>query len=121
MKNDLDKLKDVNVDIRFYKPDEWRNLTNDQRKKCILTRRLQNKEGGDYGSGNGGGKRKFSFDKQTKRWKKKIEKQGRIIASLKAEKKETPSNSNTSNDGNNDSSEPKVQFNKGVAQRSKKD
>ena len=82
MKSDLEQLKDVQVDIRFYKPEEWRKLTNDQRKKCILTRRLQNLDGGN---GGGGGKRKASFDKQTKKWRKKIEKQGRIIASLKAE------------------------------------
>ena len=71
MKSDLEQLKDVQVDIRFYKPEEWRKLTNDQRKKCILTRRLQNLDGGN---GGGGGKRKASFDKQTKKWRKKIEK-----------------------------------------------
>ena len=72
MKSDLENLKGVNVDIRFYKPDEWRNLTNEQRKKCILTRRLQNSEGGGSGNGKFAGKRKISFDKQSKRWRKKI-------------------------------------------------
>ena len=111
MKSDLDQLKDVKVDIRFYTPDEWRNLTHEQRRKCILTRRLQNQGNGD------GGKRKASFDKQSKRWKKKIEKQGQIIASLKAEKKEN----NSTNEKDDNKDEPKVKFNKGVAQRSKKD
>ena len=66
MKSDLDQLKNVKVDIRFYTPDEWRNLSHEQRRKCILTRRLQNKENGDAG------KRKASFDKQAKRWKKRL-------------------------------------------------
>ena len=81
---ELDKLKDVEVEVRFYKPEEWRKLTPDQQKKCILTRRLQT--GG--GRREGGKRKSLSFDQQSKRWKKKIEKQGRTIAALKAGKSE---------------------------------
>ena len=56
--SELDKLKDVEVEVRFYKPEEWRKLSYDQKKKCILTRRLQTK-----GDNKGDGKRKsLSFD-----------------------------------------------------------
>ena len=41
MKTELDGLDNVEVDVRYYKPDEWSKLTNDQRKKCILTRQIQ--------------------------------------------------------------------------------
>ena len=109
MKSDLDQLKNVKVDIRFYTPDEWRNLSPEQRRKCMLTRRLQNQGNGDNG------KRKASFDKQTKRWQRKIEKKNQIIASLKAENNDN----NSTNEKSENKDEPKVKFNKGVAQRSK--
>ena len=50
---------------------------------------------------------------------RKLKKKGRIIASLKAEKNESNNNSNKDEE-KDDSDEPKVQFNKGVSQRSKK-
>ena len=59
------------------------------------------------------------MDKQSEKWRKKIEKQGRIFASLKAEKNES-NNQNKKEEDKDDSDEPKVQFNKGVSQRSKK-
>ena len=112
-KGDLDKLKDVEVEVRFYKPEEWRKLTPDQQKKCILTRRLQNN-----GGGKSGGKRKpLSFDQQSKRWRKKIEKQGRIIAALKAGKSDISNKDNNPNDSNSNDDEPKVTFNNSVTQR----
>ena len=111
MKSDLDLLKNVKVDIRFYTPDEWRNLSPEQRRKCMLTRRLQNQGNGDNG------KHMASFDKQTKRWQRKIEKKNQIIASLKADKNDN----NSTKEKGQDKDEPKVSFNKGVAQRSKKD
>ena len=119
MQSELDTLKDAEVDVRFYKPDEWRNLSSIQRKKCILTRRLWNGQqggSGSDGSGNDNGKRKFPTNKQTKSWKKKIERQGRIISALKAKKKESET---VTADNNNDTSEGTVKFNKGVTQQKK--
>ena len=122
MRGELDKLQDVEVDIRFYKPDEWRNLSNEQRRKCILTRHLQNGKQGGSGSGGGGndnGKRKFSNNKQTKRWKKKIERQGRLISALKAEKTEKKESVNASCHNTDNTSNRLVTFNQGVTQRKK--
>ena len=42
IQSELDGLKNVNVCIRYYKHDRWKALSDDQRKKCILTRQLQN-------------------------------------------------------------------------------
>ena len=113
MKSDLDSLKDFEVDIRFNKPYEWKYLSNDQRQKCILTRRLQNAN-----SGSGGGKKWKGSHNQTNEWRRKIEEQGRIISALKTEKKESEQESEKPVSGN-DTSVNKVTFNKGVTQQKK--
>ena len=110
LKSELKALKDVEVDVRYYKPHEWQRLSKQQRKKCVLTRKLEASI--DTGSGR---KRKHEDDdnnKQTNKWRKKIEKQGRIIASLKAEK----NNSNANPDSDKDKKK-KIKFNKNVTQR----
>ena len=117
MKTELDGLDNVEVDVRYYKPDEWSKLTNDQRKKCILTRQIQQRDGDT----SGGKKRKFNNQQRVKKlnnkWKKKLQKQNRIIAALKAEDK--PNSDENENENNKDErrSNKRFKFNSGVTQR----
>ena len=118
MKNELGTLSHVNVDVRYYKPEEWKKLTADQRKKCILTRQIENadrrtkfKRKFDHN----GRSRPQENDRLNNRWRKKIEKQGRIISALKAELKQDPDdNTGENKDG---PSKKKIKFNEGITQR----
>ena len=119
LKGELRNLKYMEVDVRFYTPDEWKRLTDDQRKMCILTCQLRNK--GDSGRG---GKRKFdgSQDKKsTNKWRKKIEKQGMIISALKVEISETKPNEDgsgtTKKKVKSNEAEKTIKFNEAVTQR----
>ena len=120
MRSELAQLDNIDVEIRFYKPDEWRKLSNDQRKKCILTRKLQNAGRNDLPGGKRG-KRSFNNfnenSQQTNKWRKKIEKQGRIISALKAEIKSDSSKDREDNQDNDKKNNKRVKFNAGVTQR----
>ena len=109
MQNELKSLKNVNVDIRFYKRSEWAQLTPDQRKKCILTRKLQLD-----GSERGTKRKSFSSDKE-KQYKKRIQDQGLIIAALKAGKNKDEDSGSSSTNGNDDSNKS-VNFNEHLIQ-----
>ena len=41
MKSEFKDLEDVQVDVGYYKPEEWNILTNNHCQKCILSRRIQ--------------------------------------------------------------------------------
>ena len=119
MKSELGNLNHVSVDVRYYKPDEWKKLTSDQRKKCILTRQIQNadRKGKFTHKRDLNNKLQQGSEKQTNRWRKKIEKQGRIISALKAELKQDSEDSKE-----NDKDGPikkKVRFNEGITQRNR--
>ena len=117
MKSELDDLEHVDVEVRYYKPDEWNRLSKDQKKKCVLTRQIQMKEGGTL-SGN---KRKpIHHDKASalnNKWKRKIKKQNRIIAALKANSGVNTDKDNTNTIDTDRKFNKKVKFNVGVTQR----
>ena len=115
MQSYIKDLDNVQVDVRYYKPDKWRKLSNDQRKKCILTRRIQLDQNPSLR------KRKScvndNSDKQTNHWKKEIEKQGRIIPSLKAARASQPLSGDPSIEDQGENKKNKVSFNTSVTQR----
>ena len=121
MKGELDGLHHVDVEVRYYKPDEWNKLSNEQRKKCILIRQIQKKEGGIFS----GTKRK-SGDHQkviklNKKWKNKIKKQNRVIAALKADSRNDSDKDESEPTGNENKKNKRVRFNYGVTQRTHTD
>ena len=117
MRSELDGLNHVDVDVRYYKPEEWSKLSSEQRKKCILTRQLQ-KKGGDKLIGN---KRKLSnqqrITKLNNKWKKKVQKQNRVIAALKADTKVDSDRDDNDSNATERKSNKKFKFNSGVTQR----
>ena len=119
MKDELGNLNHVDVEVRYYTPEEWNKLTKEQRKKCILTRQIQKKEGGIFSDT----KRKSfqqKVSKLNKKWKNKINKQKRVIAALKADSRNDSSDETEPTTTENKKNK-KVRFNSGVTQRTHTD
>jgi hypothetical protein len=122
---DLHDLKAVKVDDRFYTPQEYRELSNQQKHKLKLLRSDRGADSKKSGKGKGKGKRKGGTsgrpDKKFKKMQSENKKLKQRISAL--ETKTSPSSEDDSEqDSDDNESDTPVQFNQrsGKSKKSKK-